>query len=63
MRRLALTRARHQETLLQGLVREVLSLQLESGQAAQAYVTLTQLNSSGGTQAAQVAHSKSLSLV
>ncbi|KAA6425875.1 MAG: hypothetical protein FRX49_04250 [Trebouxia sp. A1-2] len=36
-----------------GVVREVLSLQLESGQAVQACVTLTQLNSSGGTQAAQ----------
>ena len=40
--------------LLQGVVCEVLSLQLESGQAVQACVTLTQLNSSGGTQAAQV---------
>ncbi|KAL0052243.1 hypothetical protein WJX82_010539 [Trebouxia sp. C0006] len=38
-----------------GVVCEVLSLQLESGQAVQACVTLTQLNSSGGTQAAQVA--------
>ncbi|KAL0024335.1 hypothetical protein WJX79_010875 [Trebouxia sp. C0005] len=38
-----------------GVVREVLSLQLESGQAVQACVTLTQLNSSGGTQAAQAA--------
>jgi len=43
-----------QSLLLQGVVREVLSLQLESGQAFQASVTLTQLNSSGGTQAAQV---------
>ncbi len=43
-----------QSLLLQGVVREVLSLQLESGQAVQACVTFTQLNSSGGTQAAQV---------
>ncbi|DBA87767.1 TPA: hypothetical protein ACH3X1_004768 [Trebouxia sp. C0004] len=37
------------------VVREVLSLQLESGHAVQACVTFTQLNSSGGTQAAQAA--------
>ena len=43
-----------QDLLSQGVVREVLSLQLESGQAVQACVSLTQLNSSGGTQAAQV---------
>lgn len=47
-----------QNLLLQGVVREVLSLQLESGQAVQACVTLTQLNSSGGTQAAQVLSGK-----
>lgn len=64
IRQLALTGvARERERLLQGLVREVLSLQLESGQAAQACVTLTQLNSNGGTQAAQVTHSKSHLLV
>ena len=45
-----------QNLLLQGSVREVLSLQLESGLAAQACVTFTHLNSSGGTQAAQVRH-------
>jgi len=49
-----------QNLLLQGVVREVLSLQLESGQAVQACVTLTQLNSSGGTQAAQVLPGKPL---
>lgn len=44
--------------LLQGVVREVLGLQLNTGQAAQACVTFTQLNSNGGTQAAQVWHGK-----
>ena len=38
---------------LQATVRQVLSLQLQSGHAAQACVTLTQLDSKGGTQAAQ----------
>lgn len=38
-----------------GTVREVLSFQLESGQAAQACVTFTHLNASGGTRAAQAA--------
>ena len=44
--------------LLQGTVREVLSFQLESGQAAQACVTFTHLNASGGTRAAQVQNDK-----
>ena len=41
-------------TRLQATVRQVLSLQLDSGQAAQACVTFTQLDCKGGTQAAQV---------
>ena len=50
-----LPRVPHRTLLQQGVVREVLSLRLESGQAAQVCVPITQLDRSGGTEAARVA--------